>query len=78
MLRICAVTTILLVGQLGQAFSQSGLAGRSVNTSQHRGAAEHPRTAPSKPATPPTPVKDTQPVTPAADYYPYDRRTGGM
>lgn len=78
MLRICIGLTVLLAGQLGQAFGQSGGSGRVGSTPPGREASERPRSVPSKP-TPTMPrTQAEQPVTPASDYYPYDRRTGGM
>lgn len=69
---------IALIGPTGQALGQTGALGRTPGTPQGREASVRPRAAPSKPARAAPPTQTEQPVTPATDYYPYDRRTGGM
>lgn len=80
MRRMVGWAAVVLAGQVVAAAAQTG-----ARDAARRPAARPTSVAPSQPEPPPRPgevgaprQQARQPVTPASDYIPYDRRTGGM
>ncbi len=78
MTRMIGLAAVLLAAQfLTMAASAQGQQPRPARGATSEAGARPPPAQGRASQAAPKPPAD-QPVTPAADYYPYDRRTGGM